>query len=144
MQDKKKSIDQFYLHYDEKFPERDMHEGRFRAVIDVVNEAFDQSLNETEFGRVPLFYTLFCAIYHYQHGLPNLGLATPRKELSRANRLALVEAVQNSSDLIAFGRDGARIDGHAAEFVEACLRQTDNIKPRQDRLAYLYEQAFGE
>jgi hypothetical protein len=144
MQDKKKSIDQFYRKYDDIYIDRDLHEARFRSVIDSINDAFDNSLGETEFSRVPLFYSLYCAIYHYQNGLPNLDLPTPRRELSKAKRLGLVEAVQNLSDLIESGRGGEPMDGQAGEFVDACLRQTDNIKPRQDRLRYLYNQAFSE
>jgi len=144
MQDKKKSIDQYYRIYDESYPKRETHEENFRSVIDTINEAFDGTLNETEFSRVPLFYTLFCAIYHRQSGLPGFKRATPRKPLSRANRLNLIEAVQKLSDLIASGRDGDVIGGAAGDFVEACLRQTDNIRPRQHRLSYLYRQAFGE
>jgi hypothetical protein len=68
MQDKKKSIDQFYRKYDENYIDRGLHETRFRSVIDSINDAFDSSLSETEFSRVPLFYSLYCAIYHYQNG----------------------------------------------------------------------------
>lgn len=143
MQDKKKSIDQFYRDYDNEFAARDQHERRFRSVIDVINETFDGNLGDTEFSRVPLFYTLYCAIYHYQYGLPHLQLNTPRKEVSKADRLSLMDAAQSLSDLINTGREGLPLGRDAEKFVGACLRQTDNINPRRDRLAYFYEQAFG-
>jgi len=143
MQDKKKSIDLFYQEYDERFSERTNNERRFRGVIDDMNETFSEGLKDTEFSRVPLFYTLFCAIYHFRFGLPGADLNTSRKELSRADRLSLAEAVDALSSLINSGRDGMELRGKAAEFVEACLRQTDNIKPRLDRLQYLYGRAFG-
>jgi hypothetical protein len=144
MQDKKKTIDQFYRSHDEHFPNRGPLETQFRATIDTINETFENTLHATEFFRVPLFYTLFCAIFHYQYGLPNTALTTPRRELSRTQRLSLVEAVQHLSDLIGSGRDGEPIRGEAGNFVDACLRQTDNIRPRVDRLNFLYKQAFGE
>src|SRR5271157_1124729 len=90
------------------------------------------------------FTPFFAAIYHYQYGLSHFGLPTPKKELNKAQRLSLVEAVQNLSDLIAAGREGAPLSGNAEGFVNACLRQTDNIKPRQDRLKFLYDRAFSE
>jgi hypothetical protein len=144
MQDKKKSIEQIYQKLDDQYPDRKSNEQHFRGVIDSVNETFGNSLQQTEFSRVPLFYTLFCAIYHYQYGLPHFGVTTPKKELNKAQRLSLMEAVQNLSDLIAAGREGAPLSGNAEGFVNACLRQTDNIKPRQDRLKFLYDRAFSE
>ena len=144
MQDKKKSIDKFYKSYDEEYPERIRNEQRFRSVIDTVNECFTDTLRETEFSRAPLFYTVFCAIYHRQYGLPHFGLKTPRKRLSRNERLSLIEAVQKLSDLITDAREGVPFSGVSETLVNACLRQTDNIKPRQIRLTYLYQTAFGE
>ena len=144
MQDKKKSIDKLYQKYDEQYPERELNERRFRGVIDTVNECFSDTLRETEFSRAPLFYTLFCAIYHRQYELPNFKLKTSRKRLSRNERLSLVEAVQKLSDLIADVRQGVPLSGDAKALVNACLRQTDNIKPRQVRLTFLYKTAFGE
>ena len=111
-------------------------------MIDIINDTFDHSLNQTAFSRVPLFYTLFCAIYHYRYGLPQVGLPTPKKQLNKIQRLSLTEAAQNLSELIEAGREGAPLSGDAEGFVNACLRQTDNIKPRQDRLKFLYERAF--
>jgi len=144
MQDKKKSIDAFYRTYDEDFASRTSNEARFRTTIDTINETFDNTLSTTEFCRVPLFYTLYCAVYHYQNGLPNIAFQSPKRELSRSQRLSLIDAVQRLSDLIGSGREGEPITGEAGDFVDACLRQTDNIKPRTDRFNYLYKQAFGD
>jgi Protein of unknown function DUF262 len=144
MQDKKKSIEQFYGDYDDQYADRKKNESKFREVVDVVNETFGNSLNQTEFSRVPLFYSLFCAIYHYRYGLPKCELKTSRKEINKSQRLSLAEAVQRLSDLIEAGREGAPLSPNAEDFVNACLRQTDNIKPRNDRLRYLYERAFDE
>lgn len=144
MQDKKKSIDKFYRKYDEQYPEQKLNERRFRSVIDTVNECFSDTLRETEFSRAPLFYTLFCAIYHRQYGLPNSKLKTARSRLSKDERLSLVEAVQKLSDLIEEAREGVPLSGDAETLVNACLRQTDNIKPRQVRLTFLCQTAFGE
>lgn len=144
MQDKKSSIDQFYGDYDEDYPDRQRNERRFRSVIDAINETFTDGLGQTEFARAPLFYSLFCAIYHRLYSLPNTHLKTPNKELNRNDRLSLLEAVQKLSDLIDNGRKGVPISGSAELFVNACLRQTDNIKPRQERLRYLYKSAFSE
>jgi hypothetical protein len=144
MQDKKKSIDQFYSKLDEHFPDRNLHEKRFRGVVDIINETFSDTLRESEFSRSPLFYTLFCSIYHHQHGLLGVQLKTPKKELNKSDRLSLAETANKLSDLIEEGRENRQLPTHAAAFVAACLRQTDNIKPRQERLNYLYSRAFDD
>lgn len=63
MQDKKKSIDGFYADYDEAFPKRDENVERFRSAIDAIGEFVGDSVSEGEFSRVPLFYSLYCAVY---------------------------------------------------------------------------------
>lgn len=142
MQDKKKSIDSFYQKYEEEFPGQQATERRFRDVVDTVNDDFGDILSDTEFSRVPLFYTLFCTIFHRQHGLPNSQLRSPKKQLTKEERLSLVEATQKLSELIAVARAGGSVPKRYDSFVAACLRQTDNIKPRQERFNTLYERAF--
>jgi hypothetical protein len=142
MQDKKKSIDDFYEKYDDSFPARRRIEKRFEEVIDVVNETFEDTLWESEFSRPPLFYTLFCTIYHRIFRLPNMRLRTPARRLTKAERLSLSEAADDLSEIIALGRTHESVPRRYTSFVAACLRQTDNIKPRQERLRFLYDRAF--
>ncbi len=144
MQDKKKSIDEFYARFDEEFTNQKMLERRFRDVIDEISEACGPFLKDSEFSRPPLFYTLFCAIYHRVYALPNFNVFTPKKALSNDRRLALAGAVRHLSDVIAAGRAGDAVPGGLEGFVAACLRQTDNIKPRTERLRILFRRAFKE
>lgn len=142
MQDKKKSISTFYAQYDEEFPARKTMERRFREVVDTINEVFPDTLSATEFHRPPLFYTLFCAIYHRQHGLPKVRFPTPRRPLNRTERLGIVETVEKLSSIVAVGRSGEPVPRSFETFVAACLRQTDNIKPREERFKTLYTLTF--
>jgi uncharacterized protein DUF262 len=142
MQDKKKSIDQFYATYDEEFPGRDRFEKRFRESIDTISETFDNRLSDSEFARGPLFYSLFCAVYHYQHGLPNEHISTPRTGITKRQRGELADAVDLLSPIIAAGRAGQPVPPQYSAFVNACLRQTDNIRPRQERFVTLFRRAF--
>lgn len=142
MQDKKNSVDQFYKDYDETFESSKKYSTRFRQVVDQISEAFEDSLVDTEFSRVPLFYTLFCAIYHREFGLADCTLKTPKKTLNQEERLHLSEAAHRLSDPIILGRAGESVPKKYERFVAACLRQTDNIRPRQERLKVLYGRAF--
>jgi hypothetical protein len=143
MQDKKKSLDAFYERFDETYPEREQMERRFRESVDEINEAFPDGLGETEFRRTPLLYSLFCVVYHKRHGLPGIVLETPRKPLTRNERLELNDAIANLSDKIERGREKVEVPKKYATFVAACLSQTDNIQPRLTRFRVIYSTAFS-
>lgn len=141
-QDKKKSIGSFYDKYDETFPEQERTEKRFREVVDEIEESLGESLADTIFRRPPILYSLFCVLYHRQHGLPGASLATPRKRLSHEDRVTLREAVETLSARVDSVRTGEGTPSRNTAFVQACLQQTDNIKPRETRFKVLYQAAF--
>jgi hypothetical protein len=143
MQDKKKSIEDFYAKFDEEYPARAQVERRFRATVDEINECLQGELTVTEFRRAPLLYTLFCAIYHRVYRLPRVTLSTPTKPLSREERLAVRDVVGTLSDRVSSARIGRNIPRPYQKFVAACLRQTDNIGPRQERLQFVYNRCFA-
>ena len=89
-----------------------------------------------------MLYSLFCVLYHRQHGLPGASLATPRKRLSQEERVTLREAVESLSARVETARAGEEIPSRYTAFVQACLQQTDNIKPRETRFKVLYGAAF--
>lgn len=142
MQDKKKSIDDFYERFDESFPAREITEGRFREIVDTIGDVLGEALREMEFRRVPLFYTLYCVILHRMYGIPSVDLPRSRSGMTRADRESLGDAVAHLSDVVSNGRDGGHIPRSMETFVAACLRQTDNIKPRLERFRTLYSKAF--
>lgn len=146
MQDKKKSLDNFYLEYDEAFPAQNLLEKRFRQVVDEINESIGDDLRETAFRRPPLLYSLFCAIYHRLYGLPGAKPASPKKALSRDDRNCLADAIKVLSekyDLARSDEDDVVIPKAYVAFVNASTSQTDNIKPRADRFAAIYREAFA-
>ncbi len=142
LQDKKKSINGFYAKYDDEFKDRERIESRFRTIIDVIDGALGDSLEDSEFRRPPLFYSLFCAVYHRLFGLPKQTLPTPKKRLSETERRSLYAAAIELSEKIVAAREEEPVADAFSSFVTACLRQTDNIQPRQTRLTVLYKTAF--
>jgi hypothetical protein len=144
MQDKKKSIGDFYEKYDENFPDRLRVSERFRKTIDLINETLGEVIKETPFKRSPIFYSLFCAVYHRVYGLPELDIATPKKPLSDIERERLKSAVARLSDLLAqFDENENDIPLAQRRFAIACSKQTDNIEPRKIRCTTIYKTAFG-
>ena len=142
MQDKKKSIDDFYDDYDEAFAKQSTIEKRFREAVDDITDCVGDALKTSVFRRPPILYSLFCVIYHRRHGLPGATLATTKSALSNDARLSLREAVESLSEKVETFRAGDEIPRRYESFVKACLQQTDNIKPRQTRFRELYHAAF--
>lgn len=143
MQDKKKSIDTFYSTYDEQFNERDVIIKQFCAVLDDINETFPDTLCETEFRKTPLFYTLFCVIFHRKYGLKNVHIPTNRQALTIDERLALNSTVRQLSDAMVMARQRKTAPAGMEHFVAAATSQTDNIGPRNARFAELYQRSFS-
>jgi hypothetical protein len=145
MQDKKKSIDDFYERHDETFPLQRRVEKRFRAVADEIGETMQGQLSETDFRRVPLLYTIFCVLLHRMYGIPRAPAASPKRPLTPSERLSFRDAVVSLSDVVVAARQEENADTVPPmydSFVKACLRQTDNIKPRDERFRTLYKRAF--
>lgn len=142
MQDKKKSLDQFYKDNDENFAGKDKQRKRFRVTIDEIEKSLGEDLEDTVFRRTALFYTLYCVVFHRLFGIPEIALKRPSKKMSSVERTALRDAVIAMSDAVENGGASGRLPARVAKFVNAALRQTDNIKPRLARFEALYRQAF--
>lgn len=143
LQDKKNSIDNFYEKYDENFSDRDQAQKRFRTLIDDMERSVGQYLGDLEFRRPPLFYTLYGALYHHRYGVPEFDIASPKRAITKSDQEDLQSAITKLSELIASARADETVPQKYSQFVNACLRQTDNIQPRRTRLQTLYAEAFA-
>lgn len=144
-QDGKKSLDTYYSKYDEEFKEKDVLIDRFRSTISTIVQSVGMGIEDTEFHRGPLFYSLFCVVYHRKYGMPSISLPRPAKvsaELKPAERDRLGQAVAYLSDVLVSSKEGAVVEEPLGPFITAATRQTDNIKPRQTRFNVLYTRAF--
>lgn len=150
MQDKKKSISKYYGDWEEEYSEQDRDESRFNETMDAIKEAFlNDPLGKTEFRRPPMFYSLYCVVYHHLFGLPDTDpekplRPTPKKNLTIDQRDGLRDAVSKLSDVIVQAKDpGHETPRKYAAFTLHSARQTDNINPRITRFNTLYGEAFG-
>jgi len=145
LQNGKKSLDSIYSRYDEAFDNRGEIEKRFRSAMAEIAEAVGD-LNDSQFFRLPLFYTLYCAVYHYKYGIPGVNLKRPRKvDVSLSSKLQekLSEAVIYMSDVLDAAKNEMPVGDSDMPFVAAALRHTDDLKPREARLEVFYRHAFS-
>ncbi len=141
-QDKKKSINHYYELFDEKFPKQQVIRKRFTQAADEIAESIGNDLRDSEFRRVPLFYTLFCVVSHRLFGLPGeTAPSSKRARLAEKERTQLKDAIIDLSDRLVESKE-ADVSPKDQAFITACLRQTDNIGPRKIRFERLFSQAF--
>ncbi|RAO54400.1 DUF262 domain-containing protein [Micromonospora saelicesensis] len=168
MQDKKSSIDSFYARYDSNWDERLEHEKRFRQTMETIRSLAGETIKQSKFRRVPLFYTLYAVVYHRLYGIDNQRIpdnfpalpATPLLPLSRERSEALRNSIEVLSDVLgkndddddpgsdtasdsaadnAQGSGGG--DAVIENFIVASSQQTDNIRPRLTRFHSLWKHA---
>jgi hypothetical protein len=144
-QDKKSSIDSCYERFDDEFPQQARVSRTFRKVLDSISEHMGDILQQSQFSRRALFYSLFCVVYHRVRGLPGTKLKTPKRELNDDDVAGLKDAIITLSEKITAARDkdDDEIPSKDAKFINACSQQTDNIQPRRIRFETLYKAAFG-
>src|SRR5260370_35945716 len=69
MQDKKKSVDTFYEKWEGEYPDQERDAKRLRDTFGMISETFpEDELVNSEFRRPPLFYTLYCVVFHHMFG----------------------------------------------------------------------------
>jgi len=137
-QDKKKSLENFYKKYDDNFSQRQELEDRFKFSIGRIKKIVGQDLGRMAFHRRPLFYSLFCVVYDLQYGLPK---TKPRRieEIPKKKYPAVKDVLTRLSNQITSKTPEAKY----LRFVEACARQTDNIRPRQVRHGVMKEEILA-
>ena len=142
LQDQKKSLNKFYAEFDEEFKNRSQVEANYRTTIDSIEEALSHNLEDSEFHRPPLFYSLFCSVYHHMFGLPHQTLPTPRRPLGQSSRENLRTSVTYLSERIDAARQNEPVPAKYSKFVNSCLISTDNLPQRKTRFEVLYGEAF--
>jgi hypothetical protein len=143
MLDKKSKLDSIYQEFDEELPHRTQLETRFRTTIDQIVDAMGDELGSTAFRRRPLFYTLYCVVYHRLFGLPGQSAPTSKRgKLDQGDQSALRDALLKLTEIFALAKEGENVPTKYAKFATATQRQTDNIAPRAIRFTVLYSEAF--
>ena len=90
---KKEILDSAYERYDDKFPNRERHEKRFRETMDAIKGIIGAQLPTlVKLHAERFFYALFLAVYHLKFELPKL--TAPRATLKHADYPKLGAALE--------------------------------------------------
>ncbi len=117
----KSVIDKCYEKYDDEFPNRRVHEKRFRETMDVIGGIVGDDLPQLKFRATRLLYPLFCAVFHLKYGLPKLGVA--RASVKAPDYPKLKMTLEKVSELI--------------DSIETSKKKNETIElPTEDRKFY--------
>lgn len=91
-------IDKAFNEWDNTFPSRSILMKRFRHTMDMIGAILNGTPSgDSSFRRVPLFYTLFCAIYHMLFGLP--GIERKRVNLKQGDIPKICIAIEKVEEI---------------------------------------------
>ena len=137
LQDKKKSLENFYKQYDDDFPQAKTIRRQFESCIERIDSVMGEQLRATEFHKKSLFYSLFCVMYDLLYGLPG-GLGH-RHKIPASSYAAVRRALVRLSDDLRADTPSQKY----LRFIEASARQTDNVGPRRIRHKFILEAIEG-
>jgi Protein of unknown function DUF262 len=134
VQAKKEKLERFYKKFDEEFPDRVAVKKRFRNIIDLISQIFEEDLSASAFSGRVLFYSLFLCVFDVVYGMPNSPVSRPPRKISRDSFHAIKQA------LSAISRKLNNEDSSLSEFVDACTKHTNDKRERTIRHKFLCEQ----
>ena len=82
-------------------------------------------------------------VFHRLFGIPGKQAHGSKKLLTSSEAGRLSDAVLRLTEYVKAQKANQPVPSKYVTFVAACLRQTDNIKPRQRRFDVLYSESFG-
>ena len=132
-QDGKRSLRKYYKEYDDNFPYEKRIIKQFRDVIDLIAYIFDNNIPKTQYKRIPLFYSLFCAFYDCKYGLPNYGKGKIKIQDKYKNSI-FNSLLDLSDEIISKNPNEYYID-----LINSSRRSTDKLNERITRHKYMWE-----
>ena len=133
----KKQIKKFYEQYEKEFDfDTEDLELKFRSIITLISELFDNNFKKREFRRPHVFYSLFMTLYHLEYGVENLEADPMRVEdLGFARVSQKLERV----DYIFSEDDKNLLSIDERQFLEDCRRATTDTAVRIRRSEFLFK-----
>jgi hypothetical protein len=137
-QTKAADLREFYDNYDDEFPQAERIYNQFEFVINTIGDIFGETLPSSEFSRIPMFYTLFLAIYDGKFGLPKSD--KPRIQFTAKQNKKLAEGFRKLNGIIISDDPPQRY----VPFINAGKLSTADIGKRRLRHNFLWTNVFSK
>lgn len=125
-------IENYYKQYDDKFEQRKEVLNKFKSTMDTIGQIYYESLENSNFRSIPLFYTLFCVIYDFLFGLPN---SDNKRRITQSDYPKIKNILQNLDSLLS--EEGPEINDEIEEFRTYYQRHTTVREVRERRHKFL-------
>ena len=132
LQSGKNHIETQYKKYDDEFPQEDVIAAQFDHVLSQIEKIVGVDIEETEFRRATLFYSLFTAVYDTAFGF-GCTSSRPVKALDDKRLTEINTQLQDISDKLA----ERETEGAIGEMVNMLRGQTTNLQGRRSRHDFL-------
>jgi hypothetical protein len=137
----KKQLRAYYDQYEKQF-DHDVEElsRHFDDTMVFIDNVFGESLRQSAFRRIHLFYSLFTAVYHLLFGLPVLD--ADRREVT-ATEYPRIRSRLESVDTILDVDDPANLSAPDRRFLEDSRRATTDTAVRVRRTRFVLDRALN-
>lgn len=133
-----KQIKGFFDKYEKDFPyDKDELENKFDKIMNIISEIFSDSLVNSEFRRVSLFYSFFTIIYHFEFGLKDFDAA--RIKLAEKDYARIRNILENIESVFLI-ENKEHLSSAANKFIEDSRRATTDASTRERRAKYIIQQ----
>lgn len=131
----KKQIRGFYSEYEKDFNySEDKLEQEFDNVILIIIKIFEESLRQSEFRRIHVFYSLFMSLHHIIKGVKNL--VTPRIDIPEKAFAKIRNSLEKVENLF-LAEDITLLQKDEIQFLNDTRRATTDTKVRIRRSEFL-------
>ena len=127
----KKSVEKYYVCYDDDFPQREEFERRFKHTMDLIGDLFDESLKDTNYSRPPMFYGLFVTLYHMNYGVKDL--AADRQPITPDAYSKVRNALSNMDEIVSLDP----VPEKYQSFVNSSTKATTDTPSRTTRCIFM-------
>jgi hypothetical protein len=131
----KKYIKKAYSDFERQFDyDADDLEVKFNDTITMIGEIFSDTLRQSEFRRIHVFYSLFTTIYHLKYGLE--GIPVAEISMSKDDYAKMAMRFEKIDSIFA-AQDIKELTKEEVQFLQDCRRATTDGPVRVRRTQFL-------
>ena len=128
-----KQITKYYRNYDDDDIDLEDEENSVRYILDLIMQIYSaEEIKATNYRRIHLYYSLFCALFHCVYGVHNVNATRTKITSNRLSKIKL--ALDNFSAL--FDEEDPELE----DFIEASRRATTDQSARIFRAEVICEE----
>lgn len=131
-----------YNKFDDVFDEADTIEDRFKNTLDLFSKVYGEEFSETEYKKMPLFYSTFLALYHISYPIACFGDISNNISIHDDSYIPRIRTVLDEIQKISLTPID-ELSAKDSEFVITLKKNTTTPGVRIKRCQYIIEKLLG-